>query len=147
MITIRAAQAGDAGEIVRLIQQLAEAGGETSPLTADYLPKYMRYPGSRILLAEDGGEVFGLLSYSMRPDLYHAGDSAYIENLVVAQGRRGEGIGARLLEVALAELEAAGCVEAAIAAMPENKPAQRLYRSLGLVDEAVYLEKHFGDTG
>ena len=47
------------------------------------------------------------------------------------------------VDEALAALEAAGCAEVSIAAMPENEGAQRLYRSLGLVDEAVYLEKHF----
>lgn len=142
-IVIRAAQAGDAPAVVRLIHQLAEATGETSPLSEDYLQKYLAYPGSRILLAEDGGEVVGLLSYSVRPDLYHAGDSAYIENLVVTETRRGEGIGRTLLERALTKLEAAGCAEVSIAAMPDNRGALRLYRSMGLVDEAVYLEKHF----
>ncbi len=142
-IRIRTAGAGDEAGIVELIHQLAMAGGETSPLTADYLGQYFAFPGNRILLAEDGGEAVGLLSYSVRPDLYHAGDSAYIENLVVAEGRRGQGIGAALLRHALAELEASGCVEVSIATMPDNLTAQRLYRSLGLVDEAVYLEKHF----
>lgn len=142
-LRIRAAVAGDEEGIVELIHLLAEAGGETSPLSADYLEQYFAFPGSRILLAEDGGEVVGLLSYSVRPDLYHAGDSAYIENLVVAEGRRGQGIGSALLRHALVELEDAGCVEVSIATMPDNLSAQRLYRSLGLVDEAIYLEKHF----
>lgn len=141
--SIRSAHLDDAPAVVRLIRQLAESAGETSPLTERYLESYLAFPGSRILLAEDRGEVIGLLSYSVRPDLYHAGDSAYIENLVVDQGRRGEGIGRALLETALAELEAAGCAEVSIATMPENEGAQRLYRSLGLTDEAVYLEKHF----
>ncbi len=142
-LRIRAAEAGDGKRIVELIHQLAKAGGETSPLTAGYLEQYFGFPGSRILLAEDGERVIGLLSYSVRPDLYHAGDSAYIENLVVDQDRRGEGVGRALLKTALAEIERAGCVEVSIAAMPDNLAAQSLYRSLGLADEAVYLEKHF----
>jgi ribosomal protein S18 acetylase RimI-like enzyme len=142
-VRIREAGARDSTSIVHLVHQLAAAGGETSPLTAEYLKKYFAYPGSRVLLAEDGDDAVGLLSYSVRPDLYHAGDSAYIENLVVVKGRRGQGIGAALLKHALAELEAAGCAEVSIAVMPENIGAQRLYRSLGLTDEAVYLEKHF----
>ncbi len=142
-ISIRAAKIGDEDDIVSLIHQLAESAGETSPLTVDYLATYWRAPGSRILLAEVGGQTAGLLSYSVRPDLYHAGDSAYIENLVVADGWRGKGMGSALMKAALTEIEAAGCVEVSIAVMPDNEGAQGLYRSLGLVDEAVYLEKHF----
>lgn len=142
-VIIRTASPGDEITIVNLIQQLAAADGEASPLTAEYVTKYMRAPGSVILLAEVDGQPAGLLSYSVRPDLYHAGDSAYIENLVVVQSRRGEGIGSALLKNALAALEAAGCAEVSIATMPDNQVAQRLYKSLGLVDEAVYLEKHF----
>lgn len=142
-IAIRAAKIGDEDDIVSLIHQLAESAGEASPLKADYLATYWRAPGSRILLAEVDSQIAGLLSYSVRPDLYHAGDSAYIENLVVADGWRGKGIGSALMKAALAEIEAAGCAEVSIATMPDNDGAQRLYRSLGLVDEAVYLEKHF----
>lgn len=142
-VTIRAASRGDENTVVSLIQQLAADDGETSPLSADYVKEYLHAPGSVILLAEADGQPVGLLSYSVRPDLYHAGDSAYIENLVVAQGRRGEGIGSALLKHTLAALEAAGCAEVSIATMPENQGAQRLYKSHGLVEEAVYLEKHF----
>jgi ribosomal protein S18 acetylase RimI-like enzyme len=142
-INIRAAAPGDEQVVVALIHELAETDGDISPLTQDYLAVYWRNPGSRILLAEIDGQAAGLLSYSIRPDLYHAGASAYIENLVVAKDQRGVGIGSALLKAALAEIEAAGCVEVSIATMPENQGAQRLYRSHGLTDEAVYLEKHF----
>ena len=142
-MNIRQAVPGDEKSVVRLIHELAETSGEDSPLIEDYIAAYWRSPGSRILLAEIDGQPAGLLSYSIRPDLYHAGDSAYIENLVVSSGHRGAGIGSALLKAALAEIEAAGCAEVSIATLPENEGAQRLYKSLGLVDEAVYLEKHF----
>jgi len=142
-MNIRQAVPGDEKSVVRLIHELAETSGEDSPLIEDYIAAYWRSPGSRILLAEIDGQPAGLLSYSIRPDLYHAADSAYIENLVVSSGHRGAGIGSALLKAALAEIEAAGCAEVSIATLPENEGAQRLYKSLGLVDEAVYLEKHF----
>lgn len=142
-ITLRDAGAGDAGEIVRLIGELALAGGETSPLDPAYLRRYLDTPSSRLLLACLDGQVVGLLSYSTRPDLYHAGDSCLIEELVVAQGWRGRGIGSTLLAELLRRAQQMGCKEVSVSAMPDNPRALQFYRRHGLVDEAVFLEKHF----
>jgi len=141
--TIREAAPSDGVAVVALIHELAESGGETSPLTEAYVIAYLASPGSYVLLAEQEGGAVGLLSYSVRPNLYHAGDSALIEELVVADDWRGQGVGGALLQELLARLEKAGCAEVSVTTMPDNEGAIRFYRSHGLVDEAVFLEKHF----
>ena len=98
---------------------------------------------SQILLAEQHDQVIGLLSYSLRPDLYHAGQVCLIEELVVEAAQRGQGVGSALLTELLSRLSAAGCVEVALAVMSDNAPAIKLYRQHGLTDEALFLEKHF----
>lgn len=143
-IRIREAIPGDEAAIVALIQELAAAGGDTSPVTPDYVGGYLATPGSHALLAERADRIAGLLSYSVRPNLYHAGPSAVVEELVVAETERGRGVGSALLGHLLAHLEASGCTEVGISTLPDNEGAQRLYRAHGLVDEAVLLEKHFG---
>jgi ribosomal protein S18 acetylase RimI-like enzyme len=142
-ISVRDAHPGDEPHIVRLIRELADTDDEASPITPEYVCGYMTFPGNHVLLAEDGERVIGLLSYSVRPGLYHAGDSALIEELVVHAPERGRGVGSALMTELLRRLEALGCAEVSVSTMPDNTGAQRFYRAHGLRDEALFLEKHF----
>ncbi len=140
--TIRDIQSGDEPATVALIQEMAEGSGDRSPISAAFVTAYLSNPGSGVLLAELEGQVVGLLSYSVRPDLYHAGPAALIEELVVHAPLRGHGAGSALLQAFLARMVEIGCVEVAVAVMPDNEGAQRLYRAHGLVEEAILLERH-----
>jgi ribosomal protein S18 acetylase RimI-like enzyme len=141
-IQVREAKAGDEPIVVGLIQELAENSGDSSSITEAYVTTYLAFPGSHVLLAEEEGRTIGLLSYAIRPGLYHAGSSGLIEELVVLRSDRGRGVGSALLSEVLRRLATAGCVEVSVSTMADNKGALRFYRSHGLVDEAVFLEKH-----
>jgi ribosomal protein S18 acetylase RimI-like enzyme len=141
--TIREAQPGDAPAILGLICELAGTAGETSPITENYIKQYLSSPQSTILLAQKDEEVVGLLSYSLRPDLYHAGDACLIEELVVQSDVRGQGVGSMLMTELLSHLEQVKYAEVSVAVMPENREAIRFYRRHGLTDEALFLERHF----
>ena len=141
-ITVRPATSTDAPAIVELIGELARNYGETSPITQEFAREYLAFPGNSILLAEEEGRVAGLLSYSLRPNLYHAANSALIEELVVRASARGRGVGSALMSELLRRLPSQGCAEVSVTTMPDNDGAIRFYRSHGLVDEAVFLEKH-----
>ncbi len=108
-----------------------------------YVRHFLASPVSGALLAEDGGDAVGLLSYAIVPGLFHAADSGLIELLIVTAARRGEGIGRRLVEAALRVFEDAGCAEASVSTGAENETAQRLYADAGLTEASVLLEKHF----
>ena len=97
MIKVRNATPEDIPAIMRLIQQLAGASGETSLTSEAYIADYLADSVSHVLLAEDVGIVIGLLSYSARPDLYHAGHCCMVEELVVSSDKRSQGIGGALL--------------------------------------------------
>lgn len=143
-IGIREARPTDAAAIVRLIHELAQTSGENSPIAEAYVEKYFASPLGTILLAEKQQEVVGLLSYSLRPDLYHAGNTCLIEELVVREAARGHGVGGALLKDLLSRLEAVGCVEVSVTTMPANTEAIAFYKKHGLTDEAVFLERHLG---
>jgi ribosomal protein S18 acetylase RimI-like enzyme len=142
MAVLRDATPDDAPPIAELIQDLAQATGETSPITPAYITKYLAFPGCHILLAEEHGNIVGLLSYSIRPNLYHSGDTALIEELIVRSAWRGQGVGGALLVELLARVKETGCVEVSVTTLADNQGAIRFYRAHGLVDEALYLEKH-----
>lgn len=125
--------------IVRLIQQL----GSDSRVTIDYVWSYLGRPSSKVLLAEQEGRVKGLLSYSIRPDLFHAGNSVLIEELVVDEECRAKGIGSALITSLMTRLKEIDCKELCLAVMPDNESAIRFYHSHGLTEEALFLERHF----
>ncbi len=142
-IQTRLAGVDDTAEVVRLVKALALDDGEVSPVSEAYVSEYLAFPGSNILLAVEGVQVLGLLSFSIRPNLYHAGGSCLIEELIVDERARSRGIGGLLVEAVKKRAEAAGCAEISVSTMPDNSGAIRFYHSHGFGDEAVYLEQHF----
>jgi ribosomal protein S18 acetylase RimI-like enzyme len=140
---VREARPEDAPAVVRLIGQLAADEGEKSPVTEADVCAYLSYPGCALLVAEADGQVVGLVSTFVRPSLYHAAPAVMADDLVVSAGCRGQGIGRALLDEVLRRAYTTGCAEVSVAVMPDNADALRFYRSHGLTDEAVFLEKHF----
>jgi ribosomal protein S18 acetylase RimI-like enzyme len=142
-VAVRDAEAQDSAVITELIRDLAAAVGEETPVTVAYVAKYLAAPTSRALLAEVGGQVAGLLTYSVRPDLYHAASTCLIEDLIVREKMRGQGVGRALLEELFSRLTALGCAEVSVTTLPDNAKATEFYKAHGLTDEAIFLEKHF----
>jgi GNAT superfamily N-acetyltransferase len=140
---IRNATRDDYAAIVHLIRQMAEDAGDKTWLTEGYVESYLSFPGSGALLAEEESRVVGLLTYHIRPGLYHAANCCLIDELVVDRPVRRRGIGSALLGQLLQEQEQTGCAEVGVSCMPGNERAIRLYRRHGLVDEAMLLERHF----
>jgi ribosomal protein S18 acetylase RimI-like enzyme len=143
MPAIRSASDGDADIIVAVLRELAESLGETTALDRGYVAHYLADPRNGVFLAEADGEIVALVSWTTRPNLYHAGDTASIDEVIVRAKHRGRGYGRLLLEHLLSHLQTLGCAEVSVSALPDNDRALALYRALGLTDEAVLLEKHF----
>jgi ribosomal protein S18 acetylase RimI-like enzyme len=141
-LSIRPARKSDAASIANLVTQLASSLGEHSAITEDYALRYLDSGQAGVLVAEAGGEVAGILSYTLRPSLYHAATSCMIEELVVSEGHRGAGIGSLLLDSIAALARDKSCVEISVSAMTSNTRAIALYKRLGFEDDAVLLERH-----
>lgn len=144
MTLIRHAGPGDEAAIVRLVREMAAEDDETSPIDEHYARHFLASPVGGALLACDGADVIGLLSYCMTPGLFHAADSGLIELLVVTASRRGEGVGRSLVDAALRLFEEAGCAEASVSTGEANDPARHVYREAGLTETSLLLERHFG---
>ena len=142
-VIIRQAGPGDEPAVVELVQELAVTFDLPTTVDEHYVRHFLASPVSDILLAVDDDATVGLLSYAMVPGLFHAADSGLIESLVIAEGRRGEGIGRQLLQTAVRLLEEKGCAEISVSAAAANEAAQKLYFDAGLTEASVLLEKHF----
>ena len=142
-IFIREGTPVDGKAISQLIAELADSIGETASPTAEYVDAYLSFPGSHIFLAEQDGQVVGMLSFSIRPNLYHAESCCLVDEVVVAEKARGKGVGKALVQRLMLHAKEAGCAEASLSVMPGNTRALEFYRSLGFADEAILMEIHF----
>ncbi len=143
VISIREAVLEDTPAIVELIRELAASMGEHSPIAEKYVAKYFAFSSGSILLAESQGSIQGLLSYSIRPDLYHAANTCLIEELIVRNTARGQGIAGRLMDKLMTRLASHQCAEVSVSTLTNNQAAIRFYRKYGFAEGALYLERHF----
>ncbi len=141
--TIRNARPADAPVIVALIRELARIEDVESGATPEFVAEYQARGDSGILVAELSGKVVGMLSWFVRPGLFHGGRWGYIDELIVTAAAQGRGVGDTLMRAAMDLFEETGCVEVAVSTVFGNDRAAALYRKHGLVDESLQLEKHF----
>jgi ribosomal protein S18 acetylase RimI-like enzyme len=141
-LTIRPALENDAEAVARLVRAHAAEDGEMTGVTSEFVRRYMAAPASAILLAERGRRLVGLVSYSLRPDLLHAGPACLMEELFVVPEDRSGGVGRALLAALGKRMEQEGWAELAVSVMPGNERAIRFYKAQGLLEEALLLEKH-----
>ncbi len=142
-VRVREAVSGDEAVTTELVHELARSAGEHAAATPELVVQYLAFPLSGALLAEFEGQVVGLLTWFVRPGLFHGGRWGYIDELIVREQARGRGVADALMTAAMARFAEAGCLEVSVSTMPDNEPAKSLYRKHGLVDEALFLERHF----
>jgi ribosomal protein S18 acetylase RimI-like enzyme len=142
---VRHATQDDAPVAVNLMAQLAEhSHDEVDHGVEDRFRAMLELPQYAIFVAEDDREdVVGLLTISQRWTLWHAGPCALIEELVVGEGARGQGVGRALIEAALDWAKGQGCSEVEVSTDQDNTDAQAFYRRLGFGSVALLLEYEF----
>lgn len=144
---IRDAKTGEEEAIAALILELAAGEEVAGGATGDLVSRYMALPDSSIIVAERDGALVGVLTYFVRPGLFHGGPWGSIEELVVTARARGAGIGEALVSEAMRRFENAGCLEVGVSTEFDNEVARRLYRKHGLCEESLLLERHYGAGG
>jgi len=111
----------------RLVNQLSRT---SPPPTYDDLEEMVGAPGTRLLLAVDGG---GHIAGSLTLVLFRlpTGVRAWIEDVVVDEGARRQGIGAALTTRAVELATQAGARTVDLTSRPSREAANRLYVKLG----------------
>jgi GNAT superfamily N-acetyltransferase len=141
-VKIRPATPADASAAARLMAELAKhTRGHIDPGVEERLCDLLELPQHAIFTAEDdAGQVIGLLTASKRWTLWHAGPCALIEELVVDERARRQGVGRGLIQAGLDWARAQGCSEVEVSTDHDNSDAQAFYRRLGFESEALLLE-------
>lgn len=137
-VHIRRAKREDVAALVDLYQQLSldEAREDSGPsLPAAYGDAFEQVdadPRQHLLVAELDGRIVGSLVLIVVPNLSHRGTPwAEIENMVVDEDARGNGIGESLVNAAIETARAAGCYKLTLTSNLRRTDAHRFYERLG----------------
>ena len=150
-VTIRRARRDDVGIIVHMLADdpLGSARERIEdPMPASYFSAFEtldRDPNIQLVVAEDGeGAVVGCLQLCVLPGLSSQGASrGLIEDVRVAKHCRSRGIGEQMVQWALAQARANGCIMLELLTHHTRVDAQRFYERLGLQRSHVGMTMRF----
>lgn len=119
----------------RLLPQLSRSA---KPLDATALGALVASPAVTVLIARSDGRIAGSLTLAMFP--IPTGLRAWIEDVVVDESARGQGVGAVLTQEALRLAQEAGTRTVDLTTRPAREAAGRLYERAGFQqrDTRVY---------
>jgi GNAT superfamily N-acetyltransferase len=102
----------------------------------------LKETNSHFLVAKINGSAVGFINFSIRKTVLHPGSSALIDELVVSEQYRGQGIGRQLVSTAVERARGFGCCEAEVSTEKVNSKAREFYKNCGFQEDAVLLELH-----
>ncbi len=119
----------------RLLPQLSRTA---TPPDRAQLARIVDCPANAVVLARSGGAIVGMLTLVTFP--IPTGLRARIEDVVVDEAARGQGVGAALTQAALRLAAASGARTVDLTSRPSRAAANRLYERRGfqLRDSRVY---------
>ena len=111
----------------RLVPQLSRSA---PPLDAEALGAVISHPANQVLVArDDSGKVLGTLTLVVFP--IPTAMRAWIEDVVVDDAARGQGVGEALNREALRLAAEAGAKTVDLTSRPSREAANRLYQRIG----------------
>ena len=150
-VTIRRARRDDVGAIMAMLADdpLGSAREQLEePLPPSYFHAFEqveRDPNLQLVVAEDGdGKVVGCLQLCIMPGLSSQGASrGLIEDVRVARHCRSRGIGEQLVQWAVGQARAKGCMLVELLTHHSRVDAQRFYERLGFARSHVGMTIRF----
>jgi ribosomal protein S18 acetylase RimI-like enzyme len=137
-LLFRRAARDDMPAIVRLLADDAlgsQRESPTDPLPESYYAAFAAICAdehSELIVAETGGAVAAVLQLTFIPYLNYRGSwRALIENVHVASGLRGRGVGGALMREAIGRAQARGCRIVQLTTDKTRADAKRFYEKLG----------------
>ncbi len=140
-IDIRLAREADLPFVLALYQALEERADDvlTPEQAREVWAQFARYPSYRLFVAcDDQGRVVGSYALLIMHNLAHRGaPSAIVEDVVVDEALRGQGIGRRMMAHAMALAREAGCYKLALSSNRKREAAHAFYESLGFAQHGL----------
>ena len=138
---IRDASLADATQISQLLEQL---GYVFSPQRVRAKLAILNASNAdRILMAQEGEQVLGVISLHTLELFHQPGRLGRITALVIDQSARGQGIGARLVAAADDYFVEQGCVRAEVVSGDQRLEAHAFYQDRGFaLDERRFVKRY-----
>ena len=138
MVNIREATIKDQEEVFDLIRQLMTSANMESPInqpsSIETFRQVIEEEKGTILVAEEDGQMLGLLTLSYPMAIRCGGIYSCIEEFIVTEQARGKGVGGKLIEAAIQKATEKDCYELQV-----NRPSELGY--------PVYLRHGWKDLG
>jgi len=130
----------DFDAVTRLLAELGRPAPpeERMPAVRRTYAGHVARPDTGSLLALADGEPVGFVSLELRQPFFTLAPQGWIPDLIVTDAARGRGIGAALLDAALAEALRRGAYAAALESGAQRAVAHRLYLAAGMTDVGVF---------
>ena len=126
-----------------LLPQLSASAGQ---LDQAAVQRIVSSEAITLLAARLDGRIVGLLTLAMFP--IPTGFRAWIEDVIVDEAARGQGIGEALTKEALDLAEAAGARTVDLTSRPSREAAGRLYERVGFAERSTRIYRYtFGQGG
>ncbi len=145
MITTRVAREADAEALTGIDEQTWDSGGSPSPKPDPMPPFFSKRDPGDVLVAEVDGVVAGYAGLGDNAPIPAHAHVIEINGLGVDPALSGRGVGAAVLEAAVAEARRRGARKVTLRVLGHNGPARRLYARCGFVEEGVLRDEFFLD--
>ena len=145
-VTVRDARPGDVGALVGLLVggslTVKEDLTDLAPY-AEALDAILADPPSTVLVAEVDGSVIGMCQLMILRHLQQRGGRcAEVESMHVAEAHRGAGVGALLLDAAVARAVEAACYRVQLTSNVARPDAHRFYLRHGFDASHVGFKRY-----
>ena len=140
-VQIRQADTADAEAVALLAGHLAQSFAFAREKFDLAYPQLLTEQAACLLLAVDGGQCLGYLLGFQHLTFYANGPVGWVEEVVVRDQVRGQGIGRILMGAFEQWATAEGCALVALA----TRRAAPFYRALGYAESAAYFRKALTD--
>lgn len=127
--------------VAGLIPQLSSS---SPPPPREALARIVADPATTLFVARDEDRVVGMLTLALFE--IPTGVRAWIEDVVVDDAARGQGVAAQLVQAALDRAAAAGARTVDLTSRPDREAANRLYVRMGFEARATNVYRHTLDA-
>ncbi|HUO98885.1 MAG TPA: GNAT family N-acetyltransferase [Rhizomicrobium sp.] len=141
MWRIRDCTADDFKQVAALLRQLWPGKPQDAARLRAVYRLSLAAPHQRYVVAEEEGTIAGFCSLTVKNSLWQEGLLANVDELVVEESRRGQGIGRALLDHVTAIARERGCARVELDSAFVRTEAHRFYEALGFEKRAYLFSK------